>query len=466
MTARIARRSAGLALIVVAVSIAGAPQAHATTDEVDGSNALAGGPALGGDAVVWLADTGDGVVIERNTGHGGTEQVLSRTFTSYEDEETGDFSHSTAGGFAASGSFALLDTKTASGTRKYFQYDYATRTEAVRFAGRVPRTIDSCSTHIDAFNGPAPSSARPPSAPPVIDGDRAITLCSGPKVVDLRSGAALGTLPSLGDRARLAGRFVASAQGDIVVYDWQAEQEAYRIAILPTTKSVAFDLASDGTVVTVQFTGPPSCATGVLRRHSAADPAGATAAVAPCTANVAVDGDKAVIVAAAQSPGPAGQVLAAVGVDGTRLDLGWLGTGRRRTGEIDYGGGTVVYALRTCDGRVAILRAHGGLQRQPTDCLRLRLTRARIVHRRLRVAGTADRAFTGMLRVVYRVRVGATTRSVQGTARVRDGAFAATLPLPSWIDSPDAAARGAVALRFGGDAIYKRDVARRRVATP
>ena len=80
------------------------------------------------------------------------------------------------------------------------------------------------------------------------------------------------------------------------------------------------------------------CGTGKLTWHSLAEPAGHELPVAPCAAAVAVDAGMAAVVAAA--PGVAGRlVVAEVGADGSRRDLAWLGSGKRRVGAIDYAGG-------------------------------------------------------------------------------------------------------------------------------
>jgi hypothetical protein len=440
-----------LHLAVVAAVLCGlvaAPAAAARIESVGKDESLAFGPLIAGQQVLWLpSKTGD-VSIEAS---GGAGALYRTTLRSSSDDETGEFANAAAVSFSASASHLLLDTARSSGSNKYRQYDFGAQTVAIARAGGSPQTIGECSLHVDAFTGDP--QFTPPAPESALDGRVAVAAgCPRATVRDLATGQVLRELPALGRHVRLAGRYVASRIGnEIVVYDWQAGQEAYHVSL--AGPSVGFDLEADGDVVTVQFPGAPLCATGKLRRHSQAAPAGVELPVAPCTTDVELDAGKAAIVARALDSASA-VVIAEVAEDGTRRDMAWLGTGRRRVGGLDYAGGRAAWALRDCGGAVSLLRAEGGFERRPTECPRTRIDSARIRGRTLRVTGVTSREFSGRLRVVLRLRVGTRVRRVVRFVAVRAGTLAFTHRLPTWARSRRAARFARLSLTFLGDATY------------
>jgi hypothetical protein len=460
------RTPTAIVLTAVAACLAAlAPAASAKTEQAGSSTGLVGGPALGGDSVVWARGAaGAGVVVEHARPGGGPPQtLLTRTFSDYSDDETGEFASGGIAGFAASGAFALLDTTTSSGSSKYMQYVFGARTDAAPLAGGKATAVASCSGYGDYFNGGGPSQPGPPQPRSAVDGSVAVLAgCGAPVVRDLASGQVLRTLSVVGTAPRIAGGFVASlSAGKVVVRDWQADAIAYEV---PVTANAAYDLDPDGTLVTVQFPGKPSCPTGTLRFHSAANPGGAESPVKPCAAVVAAEGGKAAVV----TSGDGGQVVAAVGPDGSRTDLAWLGDGKRRRGAVDYVGGVVAYALKSCDGSVRILRSSAPMDRgTPTGCLRLRIASARISKGRLLVRGTTDPGFAGRLEVSYALKIGKKYRFFDRTVRAGNGAFSYSgAPPASWLRSRRAAAVGSVDISFAGDATYEQDLDSADVRTP
>ena len=466
MTARLI--ASGLAAAALAAL---APAAQATTEQVSLAARLLHGPVLVDGTTLWLEFTARGVEVESAKPGVSRRRVAGRTYPrDVNDEDTGEFRTASGVGFSAGTTHVLIDSRISSGSTKYSQYDYDLSSEAYPRAGGAPRRIGSCRGHVDAFNHPGAVGPSDPGS--AVDGAIAVaSSCPHPVVVDLASGGTLRELPELGAQPRLAGRYVASlvspATGprQVLVYDWQAGADAYRVTLASGTKVAAFDLQADGSVALAQFAGAAGCATGRLTWHSPAEPTGRELPVAPCAAAVAVDGGKAAVVAAA--PEAAGRlVVAEVGADGARRDLAWLGSGRRRVGGVDYAGGVAAYAVRGCTGVAAIMNSGGPPEPRALDCLFPRLKRLRFFGRRLRVSGTTDDDFSGPLVLRYRLRVGTRILTVRRTVGVRSGDFTALLTLPASIRSRRAARRGRVRASFAGDAVYQRATVSRLVATP
>jgi hypothetical protein len=436
------------ALVAVLCALAAAPAASARTETVGKDESLAFGPRLAGGEALWLSGRTGTVSIEAGRGGGA---LFSTTLSSSSDDETGEFDQTSAVSFSASASHLLLDTARSSGSSKYRQYDLSAQTMAVLRSAGSPQTIGQCSVHVDAFIGDP--QVTPPTPGSALDGTIAVAKgCPRATVRDLATGQVLRELPALGRDVRLAGRYVASRIGnEIVVYDWQAGQEAYRFPLAAPT--AGFDLGADGAVATVQFPGALLCETGKLRRHSAAAPTGVELPVAPCTTDVELDAGKAAIVAGAVDSASA-VVIAEVAADGARRDLAWLGTGRRRVGGLDYAGGTAAFALRDCAGAARILRAQGEVDRPATECAGLRISAARIRGRTLRVTGGAAADFSGPLRLVLRLRVGRRIRRIVRTVQVNDGAFSLSTRLPAWARARRAARFARISLTFRGNATY------------
>ncbi len=466
MTARLL--ASGLAAAAVAAL---APAAQAKTEQVSLADRLLHGPVLVDGTTLWLEFTARGVEVESAQPGVSRRRVAGRTYPrDVNDEDTGEFRTASGVGFSAGTTHVLIDSRISSGSSKYSQYDYDLSSEAYPRAGGAPLRIGSCRGHVDAFNHPG--AVGPPDPGSAVDGTIAVaSSCPRPVVVDLATGATLRELPELGVQPRLAGRYVASlvspATGpkQVLVYDWQAGAEAYRITLASGTKVAAFDLQADGGVALAQLAGAAGCGTGRLTWHSPTDPAGRELPVAPCAAAVGVEGGKAAVVAAA--PGAAGRVVVAeVGADGARRDLAWLGSGERRVGGLDYAGGVAAYALRGCTGVPAIMNSGGPPEPRALDCLFPRLKRVRIVGRRLLVTGTTDDDFSGPLVLRYRLRVGTRILTVQRAVTVRSGAFTARLTLPASIRSRRAARRGRLRASFAGDDVFQRATVSRLVATP
>jgi hypothetical protein len=466
MTARLI--ASGLAAAAFAAL---APAAEAKTEQVALADGLLRGPVLVDGTTLWLESMAGGVAVESAKPGVSPRRVAGRAYPSdYDDEDTGEFRTSSGVGFSAGTTHVLIDSRISSGSSKYSQYDYDLSSEAYPRAGGAPRRIGSCRGHVDGFNHPG--ALGPPDPGSAVDGTTAVaSSCPRPVVVDLATGGTLRELPELGLQPRLAGRYVASlvspATGpkQVLVYDWQAGADVYRTTLASGTTVVAFDLQADGSVALAQFAGAAGCGRGKLTWHSPMEPAGRELPVAPCAAAVGVDGGKAAVVAAA--PGVAGRlVVAEVGADGARRDLGWLGSGRRRVGAIDYAGGIAAYALRGCTGVAAIMNSGGPPEPHALDCLFPRLKRVRIFGRKLRVTGTTDADFSGRLALRYRLRVGTRILTVQRTVRVRSGDFTALLTLPLSIRSRRAARRGRVRASFVGDEVFRPATVSRFVATP
>ena len=193
----------------------------------------------------------------------------------------------------------------------------------------------------------------------------------------------------------------------------------------------------------------PGCATGVLSWHTPAAPAGAKLPVAPCTAEVAVDGGRAVVVAAAGT----GRTLAEAGADGTRRDLAWIGSGAARAGGLDYAGGVAAYALTRCGGRVELLRSTGEAEPQAVECPRLVLKRASRRGRTLRVRATIAPAVTARVTLAYRIA----GRTLRRSLAPRRGVLSLDLRLPARAGGR----RGTLTLTFPGDDTYLRQIVRR-----
>ncbi len=457
--------------LAVAALTALAPAALAKTEQVSRADGLLHGPVLVEGTTLWLEATAAGVAVRSAKPGVSPQRVAARTYPStYDDEDTGQFRTASAVGFSAGTTHVLIDSSISSGSSKYSQYDDDVSSEAYPRAGGPSRRIGSCKAHVDAFNHPG--ALGPPDPGSAVDGTTAVaSSCPRPVVVDLATGATLRELPELGVEPRLAGRYVASlvtpstGAKQVLVYDWQASAEAYRITLAAATKVAAFDLQADGSVALVQFAGAAGCRTGKATWHSLAEPVGRELPVAPCAAAVAVDAGKAAVVAAA--PGVAGRlVVAEVGADGSRRDLAWLGSGERRVGAIDYAGGIAAYAVRGCTGVAAIMNSDGPPEPRALDCLFPRLKRVRIFGRKLRVIGTTDDDFSGPLVLRYRLRVGTRVLTVHRTVGVRSGDFTALLTLPASIRSRRAARRGRVRASFAGDDVFQRATVSRLVATP
>jgi hypothetical protein len=445
-----------------------APAAQGKTERIALGDTLADGPVLVDGTTLWM----DVPALVRSARPGDPSRIVARQVlpNNYDDDETGDFRSSEAVGFAASPTHVLIDSRVASGSRKYFQYNYDLTTAAFPRAGGASRRIGSCTGNVDSFNHPG--ALGPPDPRSAVDGTTAVaSSCPRPLVVDLATGATLRELPELGAEPRLAGRYVASlvtpstGPKQVLVYDWQAGVEAYRITLAPATEIAAFDLQADGSLALAQFAGAAACAAGRLTWHSPTEPAGRELPVAPCAAAVGADAGKVAVVAAA--PGAAGRlVLAEVSSDGTRRDLAWLGSGQRRVGGIDLAGATAAYALRGCTGVAAIMNADGPPEPRAVDCLFPGLKRLRIFGRKLRVTGTTNHDFSGPLALSYRLRVGTRIFTVKRTVGVRSGAFTALLTLPASIRSRRAARRGRLRASFAGDDVFQRATVSRLVATP
>jgi hypothetical protein len=466
MTARLI--AGGLAAAAFAAL---APAAQAKTERVSLVDGLLRGPVLVDGTTLWLESTGGGVAVESANPGVSPRRVAGRTYPrDFDDEDTGEFRTASAVGFSAGTTHVLIDSRISSGSIKTSQYDYDLSSEAYPRAGGASRRIGSCRGHVDGFNHPG--AFGPPDPGSAVDGTTAVaSSCPRPVVVDLATGGTLRELPELGVEPRLAGRYVASlvtpttGPKQVLVYDWQAGADVYRIALAAATKVAAFDLQADGSVALVQFAGAAGCATGKLTWHSLAEPAGRELPVAPCAAAVGVDGGKAAVVAAA--PGVADRlVVAEVGADGARRDLAWLGSGQRRVGAIDYAGGIAAYAVRGCTGVAAIMNSDGPPEPRALDCLFPRLKRVRIFGRKLRVTGTTNDDFSGPLVLRYRLRVGTRIFTVQRTAGVRSGDFTALLTLPASIRSRRAARHGRLRVSFAGDEVFQRATVSRLVATP
>jgi hypothetical protein len=466
MTARLL--ASGLAAAALAAL---APAAQAKTERVSLVDGLLLGPVLVEGTTLWLESTGGGVAVESANPGVSPRRVAARTYPrNFDDEDTGEFRRASGVGFSAGTTHVLIDSRISSGSSKYSQYDYDLSSEAYPRDGGPSRRIGSCRGHVDGFNHPG--ALGPPDPGSAVDGTTAVaSSCPHPVVVDLATGGMLRELPELGVEPRPAGRYVASlvspATGpkQVLVYDWQAGTEAYRITLASGTTVAAFDLQADGGVALAQFAGTAGCATGRLTWHSPTEPAGRELPVAPCAAVVGVDGGKAAVVAAA--PGVAGRVVVTeVGADGARRDLAWLGSGDRRVGGLDYAGGIAAYAVRGCTGVAAIMNSGGPPEPRALDCLFPRLKRVRIFGRRLRVTGTTDDDYSGPLVLRYRLRVGTRILTVQRTVAVRSGAFTALLTLPASIRSRRAARRGRIRASFAGDDVFQRATVSRLVATP
>jgi hypothetical protein len=466
MTARLL--ASGLAAAALAAL---APAAQAKTERVSLVDGLLLGPVLVEGTTLWLESTGGGVAVESANPGVSPRRVAARTYPrNFDDEDTGEFRRASGVGFSAGTTHVLIDSRISSGSSKYSQYDYDLSSEAYPRDGGPSRRIGSCRGHVDGFNHPG--ALGPPDPGSAVDGTTAVaSSCPHPVVVDLATGGMLRELPELGVEPRLAGRYVASlvspATGpkQVLVYDWQAGTEAYRITLASGTTVAAFDLQADGGVALAQFAGTAGCATGRLTWHSPTEPAGRELPVAPCAAVVGVDGGKAAVVAAA--PGVAGRVVVTeVGAAGARRDLAWLGSGDRRVGGLDYAGGIAAYAVRGCTGVAAIMNSGGPPEPRALDCLFPRLKRVRIFGRRLRVTGTTDDDYSGPLVLRYRLRVGTRILTVQRTVAVRSGAFTALLTLPASIRSRRAARRGRIRASFAGDEVFQRATVSRLVATP
>jgi hypothetical protein len=464
------RHLARVLVVVLTMSGALASVASAATTTIAEGVELRGGPRFAGSQTTWFESGKRQVAIRGRGSRGVPRTLLSQALSDHEDE-TGEFSESEATGYAASPSHVLLDVSARSGSRRYMQYVFEARVLARARDAATSTTIGSCSARYDAFTPPgvpvAGTGGGFSPAASALDGSIAVASgCPRATVRDLASGAVLRELPALGSDVRIAGRFVswragaAGQPGEITVYDWQAGQEGYRIPLAPDSASAVYDLRADGSVATVQFAGPPGCDTGTLRWHSPDNPDGTPVlGAAPCARALAVDGDRAAIVTAGDT---GAQVIADIGPDGTRRDLAWLGTGARRTGEVDYAAGRVAYALRGCDGRARILVAEDALQPEPTECARVTITRARRSGPRLRVAGTTDAGFRGRLRITYTRRAGRRTRSFTRTTQATGGAFSATVTLPRLARTPGGSP-GLVTVRFPGDATYLPATATRAV---
>jgi hypothetical protein len=444
-----------------------APAAAAETRTVATADSVADGPVLVDGTALWM-DAGADVEAAR-PGRSPLRVAHKNLPEDFEDEDAGDFRSSGGEAFSASRTHVLIDSRVTNGSAKYFQYNYEYTTTAFERGAGIGRPLGTCSFHADNFNGPGTPIQAPRSA---LDGTTAAAWsCPGAFVFDLKTGQKLRQLPTLGAEPRVAGRYVASrvssttAPDQIVVYDWQAGAEAYRIP-LAGPGPAAFDLQADGSVTVVQFSGAAACGTGTLTWHTPAEPAGRPLPVAPCAATVAVDGGKAAIVAEAPAPAPAQSfVVAEVGSDGTRRDLGWLGSGRRRVGEIDYAGGTVAYAVRGCTGSAAITTASGPPEARPLDCV-FPAVGASISGRRLRVRGGTNRRFSGSLLLSYRVRIGRRIFTVRRRVAADAGKFSGVLTLPASIRSRRAARSGRVRVSFAGDDVFRPAAVSRLVATP
>jgi hypothetical protein len=458
----------GLAAAALAVLV---PAAQAKTEQVSLAAGLLRGPVLVEGTTLWLESTARGVAVESANPGVRPQLVARRTYPrTFEDEDTGEFRTASGVGFSAGTSHVLIDSRISSGSGKYFQYDYDLSSDAYPRAGGASRRIGACRVHVDRFNNM--NAQGPPDPGSAVDGNTAVaSSCPHPVIVDLATGATLRELPELGLDPRLAGRYVASlvtpATGpkQVLVYDWQAGADAYRITLAAATKVAAFDLQADGSVALVQFAGAAGCGTGRLSWHSLAEPGGRELPVAPCAAAVGVDGGKAAVAAAA--PGAAGRlVVAEVGADGARRDLAWLGSGQRRVGAIDYAGGIAAYAVRGCTGVASIMNSDGPPEPRALDCVFPRLKRVRILGRKLRVTGTTDDDFSGPLVLRYRLRVGTRIFTVQRTVGVRSGDFTALLTLPASIRSRRAARHGRLRASFAGDEVFQRATVSRLVTTP
>ena len=174
-------------------------------------------------------------------------------------------------------------------------------------------------------------------------------------VVDLATGGTLRELPELGVEPRLAGRYVASlvspATGpkQVLVYDWQAGAEAYRITLASGTTLAAFDLQADGGVALAQFAGAAGCGTGRLTWHSPTEPAGRELPVAPSAAAVGVEGGEGGC--GGCGAGGGGPRRRGRGRRRRRAPRPRVaGFGDRRVGGLDYAGGIAAYAVRGCTG--------------------------------------------------------------------------------------------------------------------
>jgi hypothetical protein len=466
-----------LAGALAAASVATlAPAAEAKTQRTALADSLADGPVLVDGTTLWM----DLEAKVRSAGPGTRSRIVASQDlpSNYDDEETGEFRSSRAVSFSASPTHVLIDSRVTSGSRKYSQYSYDLSTAAFPRAGGASRRIGSCQGSVDAFNHPG--ALGPPDPVSAVDGTTAVaSSCPRPVVVDLATGATLRELPELGVEPRLAGRYVASVvipstgPKQVLVYDWQAGAEAYRITVAPESGSVSFDLQADGSVALVQFTRPdsPACSTGRLSWHTPAEPVGRALPAAPCAATVAASGGKAAIVADAPPPAPEGNlVVAEVGSDGTRRDLGWLGSGRRRGGAIDYADGTAVYAVLGCNRKLAIMSASGPPESEPLDCLFPRISSARLTGRTLRVRGTVNgtvtRRFTGRLALSYRLGVGKRVFTVRRSVHASAGRFSALLRAPDGVRSRRAARRGRLRVSFAGDDIFRPAAVSRLVVTP
>ena len=466
MTARLL--ASGLAAAALAAL---APAAQAKTERVSLVDGLLRGPVLVDGTTLWLEATAAGVAVRSAKPGVSPQRVAARTYPSaYDDEETGEFRTASGVGFSAGTTHVLIDSRISSGSSKYSQYQYDYSSDAYPRAGGPSRPIGSCKGHVDSFNHP--NALGPPDPASAVDGTTAVaSSCPSPVVVDLATGGTLRELPDLGVEPRLAGRYVASlvtpstGPKQVLVYDWLAGAEAYRITLASGTMVSAFDLQADGSLALTQFARAPACGTGMLTWHSPTEPAGRELPVAPCAAVVGVDGGKAAVVAAV--PGATGRlVVAEVGADGARRDLAWLGSGDRREGAIDYAGGTAAYAVRGCTGVAAIMNSGGPPEPRALDCLFPRLKRVRIFGRKLRVIGTTNDDFSGPVVLRYRLRVGTRTFTVQRTVGVRSGHFTALLTLPASIRSRRAARRGRLRASFAGDEVFQRATVSRLVATP
>jgi hypothetical protein len=456
----------GLAAVALAAS---APGAQAKTERIALADFLVDGPVLVDGTALWM-EIGGAQVKAAKPGRSPRIVASKALPADFEDEDQGDFRSSGGEAFSASASHVLIDSRVTNGSSKYFQYNYDYTTTAFARGARVGRALGSCSFHVDNFNGPGATVTPPRSA---LDGTTAAAWsCPRAYVIDVTTGQKLRELPTLGAEPRIAGRYVASRvrrpmdSDQIIVYDWQAGAEAYRIT-LAGQGDAAFDLQADGSVAVVQFSGAPACNTGGLSWHTSAEPAGRPLPIAPCAAAVAIDGGKAAVVAEAPSQAPAQSfVVAEIGSDGTRRDLGWLGSGHRRVGEIDYVGGTAAYALRGCTGSVAIMSASGPPESRPLDCLFPRISSASLTGRTLRVTGTTNPAFEGPLAVSYRLRVGRRAFRVRRSVAAAAGRFAAVLRAPGGVRSPRAARRGRLRVSYAGDDVFQPASASRLLATP
>ncbi len=441
-----------LLLAVVIVLLAPGPAQAAAVADAD---SLWEGPRIVDGGVAWLEyDVARWAV--RAT-RGGEAVTAAKGGVPVEDLETdeSDDDISTAGlpgGFAAAGRVATLELLSSGGNTKARQFNTTSDVRRVRLeAGGGAPPLVSCSETADTFGAnPAVSAATATDGRTI-----AVSQCRITKLFDAATGAKLAEFPQLIDKLALAGRSLAYADGPaIVVRDWQAGAEAYRVPVTGSPKALAFDVQDDGALALAVFAQTPKCGGAPLTWHTPAAPAGVVLPAAPCTADVAVDGGRAAVVAEV----PGGHVVAEVAPDETRRDLAWLGTGRALAGSLDYRAGTAAYALTRCGGGSTIHLSSGAATPEAVDCVGIRLTLARVSGGRLAVQGVL--AVRDTVRLTMTLRAGGRTWRRRVTAS--SGRFALRLALPA------RARRRAVRLtvRYGGDAVYRPETTRQTVRPP